>query len=505
MMIMKKYIWVILILFCFVRCESLEDTYSDYAGDGPQRYLGMCTNMSVAPGWEKLLVSWDNAVDPVVKNIKITWTYDGISHDTLLPKEKTSCVISRLKDANYEIKIVSVDDKGNFSFENQAFGRPYTMTHEAVIAFPRIISKHFFVGEKENRLVLFFNTWDKNIHEAKLSYTSVDGTSKSLDLKAPVVQQYYLLPDEIDPTKKVRIERSGYIDECEELITFEPIELTTEKSFTSDTKLLLRRKYGQGEKINDEFVENQEELEIDYSLNSFEDILYFSKLKKLYLGKNRFLHDGSTVKTNATSEVFDKKKSLFALQLACKLLDLEIVCYNNHYITSADIQQWQLTVTPMGSSIVPDRNFYSSNEWSIESSVEEDNVSNLGYIIDNNVQSFWQAPNATAARLHELKIDMKELKTVSGLRIHQKFVSTPYDQTISLLPDMMVMEVSEDGIVWSEAPDSGDYTLGNSEGEITDIVFSVPVNARYVKLIFSDYVYNYGTSYSMTLSEVRVF
>lgn len=36
----KKYLWLLLSIFFVAGCESLEDTYSDYAGDGAIRYLG---------------------------------------------------------------------------------------------------------------------------------------------------------------------------------------------------------------------------------------------------------------------------------------------------------------------------------------------------------------------------------------------------------------------------------------------------------------------------------
>ena len=40
--------------------ESLEDTYSDYAGDGKIRYVAKCTEVHATPGWERLLVEWIN-------------------------------------------------------------------------------------------------------------------------------------------------------------------------------------------------------------------------------------------------------------------------------------------------------------------------------------------------------------------------------------------------------------------------------------------------------------
>lgn len=61
-------------LALFSSCgDSLDDTYKEYAGDGPIRYTGKCTNISVNPGWECLRAKWTPSKDPAVRNIRITW------------------------------------------------------------------------------------------------------------------------------------------------------------------------------------------------------------------------------------------------------------------------------------------------------------------------------------------------------------------------------------------------------------------------------------------------
>ena len=54
-------------------CEDMEDTYDDFSGDGPIRYLGKCMDVEVASGWERLRLCWKNNLDVAVKWTKITW------------------------------------------------------------------------------------------------------------------------------------------------------------------------------------------------------------------------------------------------------------------------------------------------------------------------------------------------------------------------------------------------------------------------------------------------
>ena len=61
LMDMSKYILMlinVLILISACENETLEDTYREYAGDGEIRYIGKCSDVSVRPGWKKMIVKW---------------------------------------------------------------------------------------------------------------------------------------------------------------------------------------------------------------------------------------------------------------------------------------------------------------------------------------------------------------------------------------------------------------------------------------------------------------
>ena len=95
---MKKYIGLLIAILAMVSCESLEDTYKDYAGDGIIRYLGKCTDLSIQPGWNRLIVSWTNSADPVIDKIKVTWSKDGVVKEQLLDRGTDEFNIPDLED-----------------------------------------------------------------------------------------------------------------------------------------------------------------------------------------------------------------------------------------------------------------------------------------------------------------------------------------------------------------------------------------------------------------------
>ena len=250
---LNRYLWSFFILFIIGGCENLEETYSDYTGNGTIRYLGKCKDLSVSPGWQRLIVKWTNPVDPAIDKIKVSWTLDGVTRDSLLEKGTTECSIRNLKNGTYEVSVQNVDKAGNCSLPVLDYKRPYTLEHENIISFTRLFDKHFWM---KDRLVLFFGEWQKNIETASLNYYS-GGELKEQKLDSVFItnNKYYLIPDKIDAETKVVINRSGRLAGCSDLIVFNPYELTREnKIYTPDFKQLLKEKYGQSE-ITETFEE----------------------------------------------------------------------------------------------------------------------------------------------------------------------------------------------------------------------------------------------------------
>ena len=58
--------------------ESLEDTYSDFAGDGKIRYVAKCSDLDITAGWERLIVNWVNGTDATIDKIKVASRYGNL-------------------------------------------------------------------------------------------------------------------------------------------------------------------------------------------------------------------------------------------------------------------------------------------------------------------------------------------------------------------------------------------------------------------------------------------
>ena len=123
----------------FVGCgESLEDTYSDYAGDGKIRYVAKCTEVHTTPGWERLFVEWINGTDATVDKIKLVWSCEDQGDTILLPATAESYELTGLMNGTYRFDVSALDSAGNESLTETTYGRPYTREHEIMLAFTSI-------------------------------------------------------------------------------------------------------------------------------------------------------------------------------------------------------------------------------------------------------------------------------------------------------------------------------------------------------------------------------
>ncbi len=498
---MKKYITLLFAALAMVSCESLEDTYKDFAGDGEIRYLGKCTDLTIESGWNRLQVNWTNSPDPIIKNIKITWTKDGVVKEELLDKETAEYNITGLEEGNYEVTVCSVDKEGNTSLKSTVYGRPYTYNHEMVQAFTRVISKHFFF---KDRLFLFFLGWEDNVEEAYLTYTKKDGTEGSLKLTKTIVNKLnYLMADAIDTTKPVKFYRKGQIEGCTDVIEFEPIELDHNKTYNSDFKQDMVRQYGYIGGIPEDWANNVEELELDRSFSNFTDLLNFPNLKKLVLGKNRYiLSEMASDTERSQSKVYETTVSKFVIENLQALNGLVVERYNKHY--SGIKSTSKIKITEMGATPLPDYEYLDLTKLKFTSNPADKGYnSHLEYLTDNNTNSNWEPYVMSESTTYDLDLDLGSAKTLNGLKLVQTYFDSLNADKRAKSPNIVRIFLSNDNKTWECATYLEELEIGNSTGETNIIPFAGEKQARYVRVrVITPF---YVNAYEITLAEIGLY
>lgn len=502
---MKKFyivlIWGIALLS---GCENLEDTYDRFSEEGLIRYVGKCSDLKLSPGWERMVLKWKNNIDSSIDKIKITWTNELETHDTLIDKALETCNITNLVDAAYTFEVCAVDKHGNTSFSEIGYGRPYTQMHEEVLSFSKVISKHFKVGQ--SNVVLFFDAWQNTLKDVYMTYFQ-DEQEQHLTLTKEIVGKRYLVLEGIDLTEDIMLYRTGTLEECPDLIQFDPITLDfKDRTFTNDFSQMLRNRY-QIENIDDDFVNSITELELDYDLKSLEDIFYFSSLEKVSLGKNRYL-DGNYLEEgleDKISSLDEVEKSLYVLDQVFKLAGVMVDIYNDNYFSAEEIAG-RTYIREMGNPNLPDLNYLNTEGWTITPTEKDESGydAHCEHLLDNNSATIWKPRmSTTKVRTHELTIDMKEKKTFNGIKIVQKAFQYFWDGDNYYLPSMIKIQVSSDNVTWSIPMISDENKIGNTPGEVTILRMKEPIAARYIRVMVND-VINYG-QYNTLLADIAVF
>lgn len=513
---MKKYLFMLAAAICFAGCQSLEDTYKDMAGDGPIRYLGKCSELRVEPGWECLKLSWENNVDPVISNVRVRWASDNADGEAILPKGTTRYDIVDLSDGIYEISLCSIDEKGNASLESTSTGRPYTIHHEVVRSFSHVVLKHIFI---KDRLVLFFDALSENLKDVRLRYTKADGTAGELILNEDLIRsRYMLLGERIDPSLPVTVERTGVMiekdgdDKVGTVVNIQlpPYELARNRSMAVDFKMAIEANYGKVYN-DDAFVENLAELELDYSIDSFEDILYFPNLTRLHLGKNRYQWDDKPDYRiiqlyGDASKVYDLGKAMFVLDAAFEISGLAVDRYNRHYLPAPSDRGY---VSEKGNPAAPERTFIDASDWNVTDNIK-DNASfdsHLEYLFDGDIESSWDTEQTGQLYAHQIDVDMGAVNVLEGVQVFQRRFNpdsrsgTP--QYLRLMPLFITIQYSTDKVNWQDASFVRGNLLGNTVGEITEIKFPEPRTARYLRIGINEMAN--GSNYAITLAEIRFF
>ena len=352
------YYWIGVFAALFtVGCQDLEDTYDEFTGGGMNRYLGKCGDVEVSPGWERLRVVWKNNLDVGVKATKITWKSESDAEPFVRYVERGSVVnvddlmdtiyLDNLDDATYEVTVTNIAADSTESLATTLYARPYTTEHEDLRTFTRGITNFFPLDDK---LAVILDSDNENLIEVTLHFWGTDGQEHEWNIKEhmtdsiealPGMPEYgylvrdyiRLLPEEggygIDFSKPVTVSRQGRLTGCIDDVPFTDEELDmNDRVLSVGFTQWLTRKYGPDYESQ---LANIETVEFDYDMATFQDLFYLPNLKKVMLGKNRFMADGHR---DENLSVTDDYIGLKTLQILNEARGVEIDRYNNQYFNT---------------------------------------------------------------------------------------------------------------------------------------------------------------------------
>lgn len=505
-------------------CEDLEDTYDEYAGDGVIRYVGKASELAIDPGWKRLLVSWNGNLDSDIQKVKITWQSDLDSIPNVMyctPKKaweetdlRDTVSLEGLADAVYTVTVSNIGSDDSESITETLYGRPYSESHEDLRTFTRGIVNFYPVN---NKLVVTLDKKNSNIKKILLHYRGTDGQNHTWNILKNMNREInymlddimFILPDEddtvdegvgIDFSQPITIERAGLLEGCIDSVKFEPVVLPeSEEIWSADFVGLMTHRFGRDWQNQ---VNHVETIELDYTMNTFQDLYYFPNLKKVVLGKNRYMLAEHQENLSAT-ESYLAWVTLYYLN---KLRGVEVECYNQHYLfgeiygeSYLDIltyvdpgyPEWGIPATPAkiegtdwltekgcgNLSLMPEITPVDVTDWKLTCSDTTYNgykTNGVGWILDNDPATVFEPGLGLTLYTTTVNIDMKKLHPLRGFKYVQPDMGSTGDQLakdLKYLLSTMKIELSANGYSWEEATfdEGGMVTLGTAIGETTFI------------------------------------
>ncbi|MBC5621491.1 DUF4998 domain-containing protein [Butyricimonas hominis] len=558
---MRKYaIYALGMLFAFFTgsCnESLEDTYDEFTKGGMIRYVGRCSNVQVKAGWERLQVIWKNHADAGIERVKVTWQSENETTPEVRYIERAelnhegdlmdTIYLEGLGNSMYTVRVCNVVADDSESLIEEKYGRPYTFAHEDLGTFTRGISFFSRLGDK---LAIVLDRDNENIRELELCYhvegkdevcrwnikEHMDDTLSYVRGGWELIEEpdnMFLLPvgagEKIDFTKPLFIERRGLLSGCVDTIKFEPMNLNfEERLWSTEFAQLMLKLYGNGweEKMNEVEI-----VELDYDFTSFLDLLYLPNLKKVILGKNRYMQPSFVRSFTSTTDKYVACVTLAFLQAMRPGFSVEH--YNNHYFVSADYEAYnsvdkfkelgKIMVNELGTTNLNAKPTYESCDttgWKVTCSdtlcngYADNGAAWLLYDAKLHFEDDWDEwdeevyfePRWTlGASIVTVTYDMGRDKSqiVRGFKVKQP-ERNQKDDSKYLLSSLMI-EFSNDGYSWTKATyTDGSAIIGNSPAEETYIV--VPEDlcrepVRYIRLTMSTHKVDDQGAYNLRLGK----
>lgn len=509
---MKKILYHVIWLFAaffIVSCEDLEDTYDEYAGNGVIRYVGKCSNLEVEPGWNRLKVKWKGNMDAAIEKVKITWQAESDAQPNVQYVEPLDIIenadlldsiyIENLSDAVYTITVSNLTADSMESIVETAYARPYTENHEDLRTFTRGIVNFYVV---EDKLVVFLDEDNGNLIEMKFMFWDTDGNEHVWDIKQHMgdtwlwgfMRDYiFLLPEEkelgIDFGKPLIVKRKGKLEGCIDEITFaDDTLLLDEEVWSAGFTQLLTKKFGN---YTQENIDTLTTIELDYNMATFQDLFYFPNLKKVVLGKNRYMQESFLSEFKSTT---DEYIGLMTLQFLKETRGVSTEQYNEHYVgelessmlSEGKIDADLVTKIPYGQIVIPQIEPLDTTGWIVTCSDTVYNGKGMRgngayYLLDGDINTYFEPGFSSSAKVIEVDIDMITPRVLNGIKVVQPM---PVKDEYNYILSSVKVEVSADGYTWENATyEDGGITIGNSPGEITFIDIPEAYRNRTVRYI----------------------
>ncbi|MCH5598004.1 DUF4998 domain-containing protein [Niabella ginsengisoli] len=138
----------LLLLFVQSGCSKMNDTYKEFLGNGPIKYIGKPDSIISKPGNHRIQLSWVRPTDPKVKGAVVYWNNKADSSRVMLDAnvDTIQLLLNNMAEGEYVFQVYSSDAEGNLSLGKEVVARIYGDSYTATL-LSRPIDTAFYYGK----------------------------------------------------------------------------------------------------------------------------------------------------------------------------------------------------------------------------------------------------------------------------------------------------------------------------------------------------------------------
>lgn len=174
--LLYSIIFVVVAVIFITSCGELQDTYSQYLGDGERIYVGKSDTITVFEGYERLKIQGglkyaNTAVACIIE-------IDGKIYTEEITKgqKEFEVLISNLEEGSYDIRVHTIDKNGNTSVVDIINALVYGKNYLSTLSPKRIIA---LTPKPNGSIELEWNQVEK-VSDVLITYTDAGGKEMSV-------------------------------------------------------------------------------------------------------------------------------------------------------------------------------------------------------------------------------------------------------------------------------------------------------------------------------------
>ncbi len=179
---MKKLIYTGLLLAggMFAACDKADEGYKDFAPGGEKVYPGKATELTVAPGKNRIMLEWLLTADPHIVSCRIYWNRKKDSVEVNVQRthevDTVSTILNDMPEGPYLFEVYTYNAQGNQSIKTEVNGDVYGDFYESNL-LNRTLKNAAIV---DSTVRLEWDEADPRSPGAKLSFTDADGVQHTM-------------------------------------------------------------------------------------------------------------------------------------------------------------------------------------------------------------------------------------------------------------------------------------------------------------------------------------